>query len=59
MRRSPDSSRDSAFLDTDHFTDRSIDFDVDELTRLANEIQAPIGRVFKAAVTEYALEQWR
>ena len=59
MRRTPDSSRDSAFLDTDHFVEKSIDFDVGGLTRLANEIQAPIGRVFKAAVTEYALEQWR
>ena len=59
MRREPDPSMDSAFLDIDHFTEMNIDFDVDELTRLTDRIQAPINRVFKAAVSDYALKQWR
>ena len=59
MKRKPASTADSAFLDTDHFTEENIDFDVDELTKVTNRIQAPIGKVFRAAVTDYALNQWR
>ena len=59
MRRKPDSKTESAFLDIDHFTQTNIDFDVDNLSRLTNRIQAPINKVFTAAVTDYALTQWR
>lgn len=59
LKRVPKSTKESAIMDTDHFAEKSIDFDVGQLTKLIGELQSPIGSVFKAAITDYAVEQWR
>ena len=46
-------------MDTDHFAEKNIDFDINLLTRLIDELQSPIASVFKSAITDHAVEQWR
>lgn len=58
LKRIPSSDRDSAIMDTDHFAEKSMDFDLNQLTQVIDALQAPIGDVFKAAITEHAVEQW-
>lgn len=58
FERMPDPETRSAILDTDHFMERSVDFDLQEMRKLVDNLQAPIGDVFKAAITEKAVKAW-
>ena len=59
LKQVPSSDKESAIMDTDHFAEKSMDFDLTQLTQVIDALQAPIGDVFKAAITEHAVEQWR
>lgn len=59
LKHTPDPTKESAIMDTDHFSEKNIDFDINLLTRLIDELQSPIGCVFKSAITNHAVEQWR
>jgi uncharacterized protein (TIGR04255 family) len=48
----------SVTLDFDHFTNRSIDFDVAGIVHIAGELHDPLSRAFEQATTPYARERW-
>lgn len=58
IQRTPKSNRDSAILDTDHFSEKNVDFTSDRLEKIVTDLQAPIGGIFKAAITDYAVRKW-
>lgn len=59
LKRVPSVDKESAIMDTDHFAEKSMDFDMDQLTQVIDALHVPLGDVFKAAITEHAIEQWR
>lgn len=59
MRRKPKKSNVSAILDTDHFSDKGVNFNRDRLEKVVTDLHAPIAGIFKAAVTDYAVNKWR
>ncbi len=48
----------SVTLDFDHFTDRSIDFDVDAVVNVTGELHEALSSAFQQATTSYARELW-
>ena len=59
IQRKPKSNRVSAILDTDHFSEKSMDFDHDRLARIVTDLQAPVADIFKSAITDHAVQKWR
>ena len=59
IQRKPKQSNVSAILDTDHVSDKDVDFDRDHLDKIVTDLQAPVADIFKAAVTDYAIDKWR
>lgn len=59
VQRTPKATRESAILDTDHFTEKNVGFSNEWLSRIVTDLQAPVGDVFRAAITDYAVQKWR
>ena len=59
LKHTPSDDIESAIMDTDHFTEKSMDFDLEQLAAVIDALQVPIGDVFKAAITDHAVKQWR
>jgi uncharacterized protein (TIGR04255 family) len=58
LKRSPDPTKVSILLDTDHIVDKpKVPFD--ELTNLLGELKAPISAAFKKAITQKAVDIWK
>lgn len=58
--RRPDPERDSIFLDWDHYIEQqNLDPDPRLLADTLRGLKAPISVIFKEAITDYAIRQWR
>jgi uncharacterized protein (TIGR04255 family) len=59
LERQPPKDRISALMDTDHFSELSFDFGIDDVRNRINALHEPISRAFWSSITDHACTRWK
>lgn len=59
ITKQPPAEKQTALLDTDHFTDSALDFSVEQVANRINALHKPISEAFWSSITPFAKESWK